>query len=82
LIHHPHSLFQQPPRQQAIAAEVGRLRVVEPVHLARGCGLGVDIGDFRHGQLHFGRQLVSSNTRTQGVVRVALVEMPLVEFGE
>ena len=83
-LHKPHAAFQQPPRDQAIAAEVfdllpridlrlcrrDRVLLIEPVHPQNVLRLAANIEHLRRTQLHPRREFIRTNPRIEP--RIAL----------
>ena len=68
----PHAPLDQPPSDQALASEVRRASVVQPVHLLRLPRLLREIDNIGRGRLHLIRQLVGEDARDEfGVIPVA-----------
>jgi hypothetical protein len=81
----PHSALQEPAGDQAVAAEVRRGRLVEPVEVPDGPRLAGDVQHLRGAELQPGRQLVRGDPRVEP--RVPLATGPVravhrVEQGE
>ena len=78
----PDTPLQEPPGDQAGAAEVGRLGPVEAVE-REGLGrLPLEVGDARDRRLHPRGQLVALDPGGQGVVAGVAVEVAAVHLGD
>ena len=77
----PDAALQQPPRQQAVAAEAGedRVGIVQAIKLARGRALARQVADLRGAELHPGGQLVGGDPRRELGIAGVLLEVLVVE---
>ena len=80
----PDAALQQPPGQQAVAAEAGedRVGIVEAVECARGRALARQVADLRGAELHPGGQLVGGDPRGEFGIAGVLLEVFVVEQPE
>ena len=73
-LHEPHAALREPPRHQALAAEVSRRLVVESVKLARRGGFAGDVLHLGRGRLHAEGQLERRDAAFQRLILVRLFQ--------
>ncbi len=79
-LHKADPALQQPPGNQAVAAEVLRDALVQPVHPVRGRGFPRDVEHFRGAQLQPGGQLVGGDSGVKARVAGAGLLVPAVHL--
>ena len=80
-LHEAHAALDQPPREDAVARKAGldRIRgIVGAVDFQNVRGLGGEVADFRHAELHAGGEFVAGDARGELAVAGMLFEMPRV----
>src|ERR1043165_5976419 len=78
-LHDAHATLDEPSREQAFAAGILRIRVVEAVETFCFVAFARNIDCFRHASLHSKSKIVSSHASAQRGIILAAAQVPGIE---